>query len=298
MVIQCPATIPPCSRPYRSPCQKSATEAYEAALASVCASVGFFRDHATGDWRIEGVKEVATGDSALAAALALAESADRRRRHARTPQDPGGGLARAHPGELPGTAYRPPVRRARHPSGRAADAGTHHADAGCRAWPSAPASMARPAAACARWNAWRTGIRAASWTWAPVRGFWRWGRRGCCGAACWRPTSSRGRCASRSRMCGSTGYRIWSRRGWRMAGGTRRCAATVPTTWCSPTSWRGRSARWRATSRPISRRAGRRYCPDCWTTQARWVLAAHRRRGLRLERRLAEGVWATLVLRR
>jgi ribosomal protein L11 methyltransferase len=33
-------------------------------------------------------------------------------------------------------------------------------------------------------------------------------------------------------------------------------------------------------------------------TQARWVLAAHRRQGLRLERRLAEGVWSTLVLRR
>jgi ribosomal protein L11 methyltransferase len=34
------------------------------------------------------------------------------------------------------------------------------------------------------------------------------------------------------------------------------------------------------------------------TTQARWVLAAHRRQGLRLERRLTEGVWSTLVLRR
>ena len=33
-------------------------------------------------------------------------------------------------------------------------------------------------------------------------------------------------------------------------------------------------------------------------TQARWVLAAHRRHGLVLERRLAEGKWCTLVLRR
>jgi ribosomal protein L11 methyltransferase len=33
-------------------------------------------------------------------------------------------------------------------------------------------------------------------------------------------------------------------------------------------------------------------------TQARWVLAAHRRQGLLLERSLIEGVWTTLVLRR
>lgn len=33
-------------------------------------------------------------------------------------------------------------------------------------------------------------------------------------------------------------------------------------------------------------------------TQAHWVLAAHRRQGLLLERRLAEGKWCTLVLRR
>jgi ribosomal protein L11 methyltransferase len=52
---------------------EAATEAYEAALGSACATVGFFRDHATGDWRVEGVKEVAAGDDALAAALALAE---------------------------------------------------------------------------------------------------------------------------------------------------------------------------------------------------------------------------------
>jgi len=32
--------------------------------------------------------------------------------------------------------------------------------------------------------------------------------------------------------------------------------------------------------------------------QARWVLAAHRRCGLRLERLIGEGVWTTLVLRR
>lgn len=50
----------------------AALEAYEAALASACDTVGFFRDDATGDWRIEGVKRVGVGDGELTAALALA----------------------------------------------------------------------------------------------------------------------------------------------------------------------------------------------------------------------------------
>jgi len=50
----------------------AALEAYEAALASACDTVGFFRDEATGDWRIEGVKRVGINDPALTAALTLA----------------------------------------------------------------------------------------------------------------------------------------------------------------------------------------------------------------------------------
>jgi ribosomal protein L11 methyltransferase len=50
-----------------------ALEAYEAALASVCASVGFFLDEATRTWRVEGVKQTGAGDAELAAGLALAE---------------------------------------------------------------------------------------------------------------------------------------------------------------------------------------------------------------------------------
>ena len=51
---------------------ESALEAYESALATVCATVGFFRDQKTGDWRIEGVKPIATAEPELTAALALA----------------------------------------------------------------------------------------------------------------------------------------------------------------------------------------------------------------------------------
>lgn len=49
-----------------------ALEAYEAALDSACDTVGFFRDETTGNWRVEGVKPVGTGEPELAAGLALA----------------------------------------------------------------------------------------------------------------------------------------------------------------------------------------------------------------------------------
>jgi ribosomal protein L11 methyltransferase len=72
-----------------------ALEAYEAALASVCASVGFFLDEPSGTWRVEGVKQIGTGEPELAAALALAEmmtGVAATLRH--TPTEAGGWLAR------------------------------------------------------------------------------------------------------------------------------------------------------------------------------------------------------------
>lgn len=52
-----------------------ALEAYEAAFAAACETVGFFRDDATGCWRVEGVKAVGERETELAAALAVAEAA-------------------------------------------------------------------------------------------------------------------------------------------------------------------------------------------------------------------------------
>jgi len=51
---------------------EDAVAAFEAALRTSCATVGFFRDEATGLWRIEGVKEIGAGEAELAGALALA----------------------------------------------------------------------------------------------------------------------------------------------------------------------------------------------------------------------------------
>jgi len=49
-----------------------ALEAYEQALGSVCITVGFFLDEATGTWRVEGVREAAADSQSLIAALAVA----------------------------------------------------------------------------------------------------------------------------------------------------------------------------------------------------------------------------------
>lgn len=53
---------------------EQAMEAYEAAFGTVCESVGFFRDDATGHWQIEGIRRTGSGEMELAAALALAAS--------------------------------------------------------------------------------------------------------------------------------------------------------------------------------------------------------------------------------
>src|SRR5665213_2512309 len=51
---------------------EAALEAFEAALGSVCPTVGFFRDRAGTGWVVEGVKPAGEDDAALTSALALA----------------------------------------------------------------------------------------------------------------------------------------------------------------------------------------------------------------------------------
>jgi ribosomal protein L11 methyltransferase len=51
---------------------ENALEAYEAALQNACETVGFFRDHDTGIWRVEGVKQVGVNEAELASSLAVA----------------------------------------------------------------------------------------------------------------------------------------------------------------------------------------------------------------------------------
>jgi ribosomal protein L11 methyltransferase len=51
---------------------EDALEAYEAALAEACGTVGFFKDDDTGLWHVEGVKDQGAHEPALAAGLAIA----------------------------------------------------------------------------------------------------------------------------------------------------------------------------------------------------------------------------------
>lgn len=51
---------------------ETAVPAFEAALQTACATVGLFRDEETDTWRVEGVREAGAGDDELAGALALA----------------------------------------------------------------------------------------------------------------------------------------------------------------------------------------------------------------------------------
>jgi ribosomal protein L11 methyltransferase len=51
---------------------EEALEAYEAALGGMCETVGFFRDHASGLWRLEGIRTAGANDDELTGALALA----------------------------------------------------------------------------------------------------------------------------------------------------------------------------------------------------------------------------------
>jgi ribosomal protein L11 methyltransferase len=50
----------------------AAADAYEAAMGTACGTVGCFIDEATGEWVIEGVKPAGEGEAELAGALALA----------------------------------------------------------------------------------------------------------------------------------------------------------------------------------------------------------------------------------
>ena len=78
---------------------EAALEAYEAALGSVCATVGFFRDQRSGEWRVEGVKPVGVGETELTGALSLAAAlsgASATLRRVATPAE--GWLARSYAG--------------------------------------------------------------------------------------------------------------------------------------------------------------------------------------------------------
>jgi len=277
---------------------EAATEAYEAALATTCASVGFFRDHVTGDWRVEGVKEIATGNDALTAALALAENLTGvPATLERQPTPAEGWLARTEasfPEQHIGRCF---AVRGTHLAGPPTPGRiTLTLDAGL-AFGSGEHGSTRGCLRALEHVAHRHQLRriADIGTGSGILAM---------GAA-----------HLLHRRVLATDIEPWSVRVAEQNVRLNRLSHLVRVRLAD--GWRDAAVR-RAgpydlvfaniLARPLCTMArdlaanlapgGRAILSGLLVTQARWVLAAHRRQGLRLERRLAEGVWATLVLRR
>lgn len=274
---------------------EDALEAYEAALAEACGTVGFFKDDDTGLWQVEGVKDQGANEPALAAGLAIAALVTG---HAvaltRRTTESEGWLARtyqAFPEQLVGTRY---AIRGTHLSGPAAPgritlvldaaiafgSGEHGSTRGClRAFECIARRRVRPRRILDLGTG--TGILAMA----------------------------AGKTLKR-RVFG-TDIEPWSvrtaSRNARLNGLSNLLRFRRADGWTSP-AVRGRYDLVFANilARPLCLMArhlavnlapgGRAILAGLLDSQANWVLAAHRSQGLVLEAKKHEGRWTTLVL--
>ncbi len=276
---------------------EAAAAAYEAALRNACATVGLFRNAATSDWWVEGVKEAGRGDAALTAALALAElvtGVTAPLHRTRTPAE--GWLARTR-------ASFPEQRIGR----RFAVRGTH---------------LATPAASGRITLTLDAGLAFGSGEHGSTRGCLRALER----VAYRRPrrmldlgTGSGILAMAAARLLHrhvlAADIEPWSVRVTQENAALNRLRHLVRPVLAN--GWRNRSVRAGAPydlvfanilARPLAAMArdlvanlapgGTAILSGLLASQARWVLMAHRRLGLRLERVLTEGAWVTLVVRR
>jgi ribosomal protein L11 methyltransferase len=275
----------------------SAVEAYEAALQSVCGTIGFFHDEDADLWRVEGVKDAGEGEEQLATALALAAAATGfvapLQRHA-TPAE--GWLARTHeafPEQLVGR--------------RLAVRGTHLSG------PPVPGRITLMLDAGLAFGSGEHGSTRGCLR-ALERVAYRQPRRILdlgCGSAILAMAAAR----LLHRPVLATDIEPWS---VRVAAENVRLNRLGRLVRCRlGDGWHDRAVRAHAPydlvfanilARPLCAMAGdlaRRLAPGgtvilagLLDTQVRMVLAAHRRHGLRLEARLAEGPWTTMILRK
>ena len=272
-----------------------ALELYEAALESACASVGFFLDDATNTWRVEGVKEAGADDAALASALVLAGALSGVNvTVARTPTPAEGWLARTY-------ASFPEQRIGR----RFAVRGTHVADA-----PAAGRITLTLDAGVAFGSGEHGSTRGCLRALETVR---RRGRVLDLG------TGSGILAMAAARLFGvrvrATDIDPWSVRLARRNAHANGVGRLVDTRLAD--GWKSRFVRAGAPydlvlanilARPLALMAkhlaahlapgGIAILSGLLGTQARGVLAAHRRAGLVLAKQLREGPWTTLVIRR
>jgi len=271
---------------------------FEAALEQVCSTVALFRDEATDTWRVEGVREAGAHDAELGAALALAAAVAgidppplraapvaAEGWLARTvrafPEMPVGRRFLIRPTHVPGAAA-PGRIVLRLDAGIAFGSGEHASTQGClRAFEAV--AHRRPRRVCDLGSG--SGILAmAAAKSLPCRVL----------ATDIEPWSVRV-CAQNARMNGI---------------GPRRLRCILADGW-KPRLMKG--ARYdlvfaNILARPLCAMArdlaghlapgGTAILAGLLGAQARMVLAAHRRQGLVLERRLDVGPWTTLVLRR
>lgn len=277
---------------------EDALEAYEAALRSACATVGFFmQDEAARTWRVEGVKAAGEGDDALAAALLLAGAVTG---HAATPtrtETPAEGWL------LRTQAAFPEQRVGR----RFAVRGTHLAD------PPAPGRLTLTLDAGVAFGSGEHGstrgcLRALEWA-----AYRRPRRILDLGTGSGILAMAAARLLRRPVL--ATDVEPWSVRVAAENARANGVGALVATR--LENGWRGRSVRAGAPydlvfanilARPLCAMAhdlalhmapgGTAILAGLLAGQTRMVLAAHRRQGLRLERVLHEDAWATLILRR
>jgi ribosomal protein L11 methyltransferase len=275
----------------------AAVGAYEAAIGGTCGSVGLFHDEAADLWTVEGVKDRGAGDAELAAALALAALLSgveaTARRHATAAE---GWLERtraAFPEQLVGRRFAirgAHIRTPRAP-GRvtlvldasvAFGSGEHGSTRGCLRALERLAHRRPRRVLDLGTGSGILALAAARLLRRPVLGsdIDPWSVRTA------RANAKANRLAPRVRCVRADG---WTSPAIAGGGPYDLVLANI-------------------LARPLVRLArklarhlapgGRAVLAGLLTTQARWVLAAHRCHGLVLERRLAEGNWCTLVLRR
>jgi len=281
---------------------EEAVPAAEAALERVCRSVALFRDEATDTWRVEGVREAGAREEELTAALALAgllTGLDLTPR--RAPVEADGWLARtaqAFPEQAIGgrVLIRPthlPDRKVhgrtvlKLDAGLAFGSGEHASTRGCLIAFEAVARRMRPLPK-GTLRVLDLGAGSGILAMAAAR-------------------------ALRRRVL-ATDIEPWSVRvagqNAAMNGLSPLLRAVLADGWRSPAVSAGTydlvfanilARPLCAMARDLARHlrpGGTAILAGLLDTQARGVLAAHRRGGLRLERRLAVGPWTTLVLRR
>jgi ribosomal protein L11 methyltransferase len=276
---------------------EDALEAFEAAFLTACQTVGFFLDEDTRIWRIEGVKQVGVHESELASSLALASALTGVTPDLeRAATEAGGWLARTY-------ASFPEQQIGR----RFAIRGTHVAD---------PPSPGRITLTLDAGLAFGSGEHNST--------------RGCLVAL---ETVARRRpvrildLGTGSGILAMAAARLLKRKvlasdidPWSVRVARENAAANGVGQFVRPVlanGWRDPAVRGggpydlvfaNILARPLCLMAkdlalhlapgGTAILAGLLASQARWVLSAHRRQGLRLERMLPQGTWTTIVLRK